>query len=120
MLSSLRVAARRAVRPTFSAVPFRGLSVSARLRSDAHSQPIVVGEGAKPGEVATDENQSTGLERYQIEGQLQGIDVFDMQGIPMSRQGTLKDPVIVPTFVSQNPPHYSGPAVPSGLRDYEY
>lgn len=106
MLTSFRALASRAVRPSKFATPsFRALSTTARLRSadhhvdHAHGPVINVGPGAKAGEVATDENQATGLERYQLLGQHKGVDVFDMQGILMTKQGTLKDPIIVPTFV---------------------
>ncbi|KAG9051518.1 Cytochrome c oxidase subunit 4 [Tulasnella sp. UAMH 9824] len=104
MLSSFRAVASRAVRPSsFSNTSIRALSATARIRSadhhgDHHAPVISVGPGAKPGEVATDENQATGLERYQVLGQHKGVDVFDMQGILVTRQGTLKDPIIVPTF----------------------
>jgi len=76
------------------------ISYTPRLRSADHDHPPVIatGPGAKAGEVATDENQATGLERFQVLGQAQGVDVFDMQGILMTRQGTLKNPIIVPSF----------------------
>lgn len=106
MLSLLRTAATRAAARPILRLPAstsRALSFTPRLLSDdhhGHPPAINVGQGAKAGQVATDENQSTGLERFQIAGQNAGVDVFNMEGVPMSRQGTLKDPIIVPTFVS--------------------
>ncbi len=103
MFGPLRAAAVRAARPTRSFTPaLRSFATTPRIRSDHHDHApvITVGPGAKAGEVATDENQSTGLERYQVMGHHKGVDVFDMQGILMTRQGTLKDPILVPSFVS--------------------
>ncbi|KAG8897844.1 Vacuolar morphogenesis protein 6 [Tulasnella sp. 403] len=103
MLSSFRLTAARAARTARPSTSIRALSSTPRSLSDHDHAPVInVGPGAKPGEVATDENQSTGLERFQIEGQLRGVDVFDMQGILMTRQGTLKDPIIVPSFLLLN------------------
>ena len=44
--------------------------------------------GAKPGTVPTDLEQSTGLERLEILGKMQGIDIFDMRPLDSSRVGT--------------------------------
>ena len=79
-----RVAAR-----TFVATP---------LRFESHP-PILQGEGAKEGEVATEENQSTGIERFEYMGHLQGVDVFDMEPLDASRVGTMKDPIMVRSMV---------------------
>ena len=43
--------------------------------------------GAEPGTVPTDLDQSTGLERFEILGKMQGIDVFDMKPLDASRKG---------------------------------
>jgi hypothetical protein len=45
--------------------------------------------GAKPGTVPTDLEQATGLERLEILGKVQGVDVFDMKPLDSSRVGTL-------------------------------
>lgn len=45
-------------------------------------------KGAKPGTVPTDAEQSTGLERLEILGKMQGIDIFDMRPLDASRLGT--------------------------------
>ena len=44
--------------------------------------------GAKPGTVATDLEQATGLERLELLGKMQGIDIFDMKPLDSSRKGT--------------------------------
>ncbi|KAF1837110.1 COX5B-domain-containing protein [Decorospora gaudefroyi] len=51
--------------------------------------------GAKPGTVPTDAEQATGLERLEILGKMQGIDIFDMRPLDASRLGTMKDPITV-------------------------
>ena len=43
--------------------------------------------GAQPGTVPTDLDQATGLERLEILGKMQGIDVFDMKPLDASRFG---------------------------------
>ena len=44
--------------------------------------------GAQPGTVPTDAEQATGLERLEILGKMQGIDIFDMRPLDASRLGT--------------------------------
>ena len=43
--------------------------------------------GALPGTVPTDLEQATGLERLELLGKMQGIDVFDMKPLDASRKG---------------------------------
>ncbi len=43
--------------------------------------------GAEPGTVPTDLEQATGLERLEILGKMQGIDIFDMKPLPSDRVG---------------------------------
>jgi cytochrome c oxidase subunit 5b len=43
--------------------------------------------GAAPGTVPTDLEQATGLERLEILGKMQGIDIFDMKPLDSSRKG---------------------------------
>lgn len=45
--------------------------------------------GALPGTVPTDLEQATGLERLELLGKMQGIDVFDMKPLDASRKGKL-------------------------------
>jgi cytochrome c oxidase subunit 5b len=50
--------------------------------------------GGAPGTVPTDIEQATGLERLEILGKMQGIDIFDMKPLDASRKGmvTAKNP----------------------------
>ncbi|KZF24459.1 cytochrome c oxidase polypeptide IV mitochondrial precursor [Xylona heveae TC161] len=54
--------------------------------------------GAAPGTVPTDLEQATGLERLEILGKMQGVDIFDMKPLDASRKGTLENPIIVKSF----------------------
>lgn len=45
--------------------------------------------GAQPGTVPSDIEQATGLERFELLGKIEGIDVFDMKPLDSSRTGTL-------------------------------
>ncbi|KAF9732619.1 hypothetical protein PMIN06_012234 [Paraphaeosphaeria minitans] len=55
----------------------------------------LIAPGAKPGTVPTDIEQATGLERLEILGKMQGIDIFDMRPLDASRVGTPEDPIVV-------------------------
>ena len=94
-----RPAARLSVwsKPTTS-TSSRAFTVSATRKSGPAS-PQLLGEGGKAGEVPTDINQSTGLERLQTLGFLEGVDVFDSQPLDSSRIGTLDNPVLVYSLV---------------------
>jgi len=102
MLSNVFRLARPAARlnawskPTTSSS--RAFTLSA-ARNSGHPAPQIFGEGAKAGGVPTDINQSTGLERMQTLGFLEGIDVFDSQPLDSSRIGTLDNPVLVYSLV---------------------
>jgi hypothetical protein len=87
----------------------RALSTSAIRRSDDHhaSAPTIFGVGAKPGETPTDQSQSTGLDRVQVLGLLEGVDVFDLEPLDSSRIGTLADPVKVFSAVRRPPSSFS-------------
>ncbi len=43
--------------------------------------------GAKEGTVPTDLEQATGLERLEILGKMEGVDIFDMRPLDASRKG---------------------------------
>ena len=85
----------------------RALSTSAIRRSDDHhaSAPSIYGVGAKPGETPTDAGQSTGLDRVQVLGLLEGVDVFDLEPLDSSRIGTLTNPVKVFSVVRRSAPN---------------
>ncbi|KAL8937383.1 MAG: hypothetical protein Q9216_004453 [Gyalolechia sp. 2 TL-2023] len=54
--------------------------------------------GGAPGTVPEDIEQATGLERLELLGKMQGIDIFDMSPLDASRLGTLDDPIMVKSF----------------------
>ncbi|ORY08659.1 cytochrome c oxidase subunit VB-domain-containing protein [Clohesyomyces aquaticus] len=62
---------------------------------EIRSEEDLFGPGAKPGTVPTDIEQSTGLERLEILGKMQGVDIFDMKPLPSDRLGTVEEPVVV-------------------------
>ncbi|RHZ74911.1 hypothetical protein CDV55_108314 [Aspergillus turcosus] len=62
---------------------------------DIKDEEDLIPPGAKPGTVPTDVEQATGLERLELIGKMQGIDVFDMRPLDASRKGTLDNPIIV-------------------------
>ena len=47
----------------------------------------LIGPGAEPGTIPTDLEQAVGLERLEILGKMQGVDVFDMKPLDASRKG---------------------------------
>lgn len=76
----------------------RNFSTSIRVLSSG--PPVIQGEGAKAGEVATDEQQATGLERFELLGRMEGVDVFGMEPLESHRKGTKKEPIKVASLVS--------------------
>ncbi|KAK7050954.1 Cytochrome c oxidase subunit 4 [Paramarasmius palmivorus] len=93
-----RPAAKRAVSSTVAPVSsLRAFSVSARSSSGGHGPPPpqIFGPGVKPGEVPGVHEQSTGLERLQHLGELEGIPVFDTAPLDSSRVGTKENPILV-------------------------
>ncbi|KAA8913417.1 cytochrome c oxidase polypeptide IV [Sphaerosporella brunnea] len=109
---ALTFSVRRAATTVVPRVAARPLSVSAFRAQDApkvpekkfkafheiRSEEDLFGPGAAPGTVPTDLEQATGLERFEILGKMEGIDVFDMKPLDASRKGTLEDPIVVPSF----------------------
>ncbi|TKA60715.1 hypothetical protein B0A55_10732 [Friedmanniomyces simplex] len=63
-----------------------------------HSEKDLLPPGGTPGTVPTDLEQATGLERLEILGKMQGVDVFDMRPLDASRKGTLDNPIVVKSF----------------------
>lgn len=56
--------------------------------TEIKNEADLIGPGAAPGTVPTDLEQATGLERLEILGKMQGIDIFDMKPLDASRKGT--------------------------------
>ncbi|KAI1393181.1 COX5B-domain-containing protein [Hypoxylon trugodes] len=63
--------------------------------NDIKGEEDLLGPGAAPGTVPTDLEQSTGLERLEILGKMEGVDIFDMRPLDASRKGTLDNPIPV-------------------------
>ncbi|GLB40389.1 putative cytochrome c oxidase [Lyophyllum shimeji] len=78
----------------------RALHTTLRVSSDDHGAtvPKIYGPGAKPGTVPSDIEQSTGLERLQLLGELEGVRVFDDSPLDASRIGTKANPILVPSY----------------------
>jgi hypothetical protein len=55
--------------------------------ADIKGEEDLIPPGAKPGTVPTDVEQATGLERLELIGKMQGIDIFDMRPLDASRKG---------------------------------
>lgn len=87
---------RSSLKPSSSSL--RAFSTTVRAQSGP-PPPQLFGTGAKPGTVPTDIEQATGLERLQLLGDLEGINVFDDSPLDSSRIGTKANPVLVPSFV---------------------
>jgi len=66
--------------------------------SEIKSEEDLLPPGASAGEVPTDYLQATGLERLEILGKMDGVDVFDMKPLESSRLGTLDNPIVVKSF----------------------
>jgi hypothetical protein len=55
---------------------------------EVQTENDLIGPGAAVGTIATDLEQSTGLERLEILGKMEGVDIFDMKPLDSSRKGT--------------------------------
>ncbi|KAG8627173.1 hypothetical protein KVT40_004656 [Elsinoe batatas] len=65
---------------------------------EIESESDLMPPGAPRGVVPTDLEQATGLERLEILGKMQGVDIFDMRPLDASRKGTLDNPITVKSF----------------------
>ena len=99
--TALRAARPIALRAGRSAnsTQFRALSTTVARRSGA-PPPQLYGSGGKTGEIPTDEQQATGLERFQLLGEMEGYPAFDLEPLDSSRVGTLQDPIKVHSLVN--------------------
>lgn len=69
---------------------------------DIRSPDDLLAPGAAPGTIPTDLDQAVGLERLEILGKMQGVDIFDMKPLDASRLGTLDNPIIVKSAGEEN------------------
>ncbi|KAG6890124.1 hypothetical protein C0992_003077 [Termitomyces sp. T32_za158] len=77
----------------------RAFHNSLRVSQDhGPAPPQLYGVGGKAGEVPSDIEQATGLERLELLGELEGIKVFDDAPLDTSRIGTKADPILVPSY----------------------
>jgi hypothetical protein len=63
------------------------LTVPSSTITEIKSEDDLIPPGAKPGTIPTDYIQATGLERLELIGKMQGIDIFDMRPLDASRKG---------------------------------
>ncbi|ROT38105.1 COX5B-domain-containing protein, partial [Sodiomyces alkalinus F11] len=63
--------------------------------TEIKTEDDLIGPGAPPGTIPTDLEQATGLERLEILGKMEGVDIFDMRPLDSSRTGTMEDPIHV-------------------------
>lgn len=66
--------------------------------SEVHTKFDLIGKGAKEGEVPTDIEQATGLERFELLGKLEGVEVFETEPLDSSRKGTMADPILIDSY----------------------
>ncbi|KAI5781786.1 cytochrome c oxidase subunit VB [Peziza echinospora] len=90
---AVSIARKYAVPPTPSSTDNK-LKTFSEIKTEADLLP----PGAQPGTVPTDLEQATGLERLEILGKMEGVDVFDMRPLDASRLGTMQDPIVVKSF----------------------
>lgn len=63
------------------------LTTSRRTSTEINTEEDLIPPGAKPGTVPTDVDHATGIERLELIGKMQGIDIFDMRPLDASRKG---------------------------------
>ncbi|MCJ1388507.1 Cytochrome c oxidase subunit 4 [Xylographa bjoerkii] len=76
----------------------RGPSKHLTSFEDVKTENDLLPPGGAVGTVPTDLEQATGLERLEILGKMQGVDIFDMKPLDASRKGTLDNPIVVRSF----------------------
>lgn len=52
------------------------------------------------GQTNASRQQATGIERFELIGKAEGVDVFDMSPLESTRIGTLEDPIEIFSYVS--------------------
>ncbi|KAG9068788.1 Cytochrome c oxidase subunit 4 [Linnemannia hyalina] len=103
----------RAVRPasvarivrSSSSIQVSQFSVCATRFGGNHEVKVKQGPGAAPGATPTDLNQSTGLERAEVLGKMEGKDIFDLAPLEVLVRGTKTEPTIIR---SRDPVRYVG------------
>ena len=70
--------------------------LQADKKAEIKDEHDLIPPGAQPGTIPTDLEQATGLERLEILGKMQGVDIFDMSPLDASRKGKLPSPHSTP------------------------
>ncbi|KAI1249995.1 Cytochrome c oxidase subunit 4 [Eutypa lata] len=83
------------VRDAKNVEPHASNPQKAKAFAEIRTEEDLVGPGAAPGTIPTDLEQSTGLERLEILGKMEGVDIFDMRPLDSSRTGTVANPILV-------------------------
>jgi cytochrome c oxidase subunit 5b len=60
--------------------------------TEIQSEADLIPPGAPVGTIPSDLEQATGLERLEILGKMEGVDIFDMKPLDASRKGKRKIP----------------------------
>lgn len=71
------------------------LTTSRRTLTEMNTEEDLIPPGAKPGTVPTDVDHATGIERLELIGKMQGIDIFDMRPLDASRKGMFRPRFVV-------------------------
>ncbi|GME77937.1 unnamed protein product [[Candida] boidinii] len=71
---------------------------TAKTLSEVHDKFDLIGTGAAPNTVPTDLEQATGLERFELLGKLEGIEVFENEPLDASRTGTIANPIVIDSY----------------------
>ena len=62
-------------------------------------EPIITGPGGKSGEVPSDLDQATGLERFELLYRLRGEEAFSTEPLQVVKMGTVLEPISVFSLV---------------------
>jgi cytochrome c oxidase subunit 5b len=68
---------------------------TSKCLADVKTEQDLLGVGAAPGTIPSDMEQATGLERLELLGKMEGVDIFDMRPLDASRLGTMSEPIKV-------------------------
>ncbi|KAL1934663.1 hypothetical protein VTP01DRAFT_6845 [Rhizomucor pusillus] len=98
---AIRRAAVAATAAPYARLAARPFSVmGARLSGTVSAENVEknIGPGAAAGEVPTDLQQATGLEREELLAKLEGRELFDMEPLNMTHLGTKSNPIVVKSY----------------------
>ncbi|KAI1005389.1 hypothetical protein K3495_g2826 [Podosphaera aphanis] len=99
---ALTTSAMRCQAPGVPASSSSGSNKKLKKFEEIRSMEDLLPPGAEPGTIPSDLDQAVGLERLEILGKMQGIDIFDMKPLDASRLGTMENPIIVKSAGEEN------------------